>query len=128
MTGKQKCDYLRRMRIKIAEENGIEYQTDKCNFSGECLGTCPKCEEELRYLNSKIDEKISKGEKVNLDEFEKINLTSTEYEEIYRKNNERVYNMYKNFNFDKEYLGRVVAPQDDDDLMGIYKLIDKSST
>ena len=67
MTGKQKCDYLRKIRKSIAEDNNIEYYTEDCNFHGECLGTCPKCEEELKYLNDKIEEKRKNGEKIILD-------------------------------------------------------------
>lgn len=54
MTGKMKCMVLRELRRKIADENGIPFETEECDFEGDCPGTCPKCEEELRYLEERI--------------------------------------------------------------------------
>ncbi len=54
MTGKRKCSLLKSIRCKIAEQNGIEFSTPECTFQGECRGTCPKCEEELRYLTEEL--------------------------------------------------------------------------
>lgn len=54
MTGKRKCSLLKSIRCKIAEQNGIEFYTPECTFQGECRGTCPKCEEELRYLTEEL--------------------------------------------------------------------------
>ena len=50
MSGKEKCKYLREIRKKIALENDITLVTSECTFKGECKGTCPKCEAEVRYL------------------------------------------------------------------------------
>lgn len=57
MNGKEKCLYLKELRNKMAKENGIEYHTDECKFKGDCKGTCPKCEAELKELTRKINEK-----------------------------------------------------------------------
>lgn len=27
---------------------GIEYEISECDFQGDCKGTCPKCESELK--------------------------------------------------------------------------------
>ena len=125
MNGKQKCDYLKRIRVKIAEKNNIEYHIEDCNFHGECLGTCPKCEKELKYLNGKIEEKRSKGETIKLDEFELINLTSTEYEEIQNANNQRVKEMYQNLELNRHNtMGDMYNLLNDEDLMGIFKILD----
>ncbi len=63
MNGKSKCKLLRDIRRKIAEENDIEYHTTECGFQGECNGTCPKCEAELKYLEREIAKRHSIGKR-----------------------------------------------------------------
>jgi pyruvate formate lyase activating enzyme len=61
MSGKLKCKYLKEYRAKIASKYGIKgFKYKKCKSKGECIGTCPKCEEELKELNVKVNEKIEK--------------------------------------------------------------------
>jgi hypothetical protein len=51
MTGKEQCDMLKRMREKIAKENGIEgFEYEKCPYEGPCNGTCPACDAEAESL------------------------------------------------------------------------------
>jgi hypothetical protein len=50
MTGKNKCKILKEIRSKIAKENDIPFITKECTYQGQCKGTCPKCEQELVYL------------------------------------------------------------------------------
>lgn len=52
--GKSKCDYLKKIRENIAKHYGIPFQTKECGFEGECKGTCPKCEQEVRYLEMEL--------------------------------------------------------------------------
>lgn len=52
--GKSKCDYLKKIRENIAKHYGIPFQTKECSFEGECKGTCPKCEQEVRYLEMEL--------------------------------------------------------------------------
>ena len=66
MKGKEKCDLLNELRQKIADENNIEFHIEKCTFEGECLGTCPKCEAELEYLENELIKKQEAGEKIKL--------------------------------------------------------------
>lgn len=54
MLGKNKCKILKEIRQKIADENDIPYVTSECTYQGECSGTCPKCEQELRYLEQQL--------------------------------------------------------------------------
>ena len=54
MLGKQKCRILKEIRQRIADENDIPYVTRECSFQGECRGTCPRCESELRYLERQL--------------------------------------------------------------------------
>ena len=64
MLGKQKCRILKEIRQKIADENDIPYVTRECSFQGECRGSCPRCESELRYLESQLALRASLGKRV----------------------------------------------------------------
>ena len=54
MNGKSKCKILKDIRKKIAQDNEIPYVTSECKYQGDCSGTCPKCEAELRYLENEL--------------------------------------------------------------------------
>lgn len=64
MNGKNRCRILKDIRKKIAEENGIEYVTTECKYKGDCLGTCPKCESEVRFIENELNKKRSLGQRV----------------------------------------------------------------
>ena len=64
MKGKSKCKILKDIRKQIAKENDIEFITSECNYKGDCLGTCPKCEAEVRYLESELEKRKSAGKKI----------------------------------------------------------------
>lgn len=66
MFGKEKCKYLREIRKKIALENDIALVTSECTFKGECKGTCPKCEAEVRYLEQELDKRKKLGKIVSI--------------------------------------------------------------
>lgn len=66
MKGKNRCRILKDIRRRIAEENGIEYVTSECKYKGDCLGTCPKCEAEVRYLERELEKRRSLGYKVTV--------------------------------------------------------------
>lgn len=55
--GKKICSELREIRRKIAEENGIPFETEPCTYDGPCAGTCPKCDEEAAYIERALSEK-----------------------------------------------------------------------
>lgn len=48
------CDTLKAIRKQIADANEIEYSPEECHFKGECKGTCPKCEQDVRYLEQEL--------------------------------------------------------------------------
>ena len=52
--GKKVCKILKEIRRQIADKNDIEYITSECHYQGECKGTCPKCEAEVRYLENEL--------------------------------------------------------------------------
>ena len=62
--GKQTCKILKEIRQQIADKNNIEYITEECNFQGECKGTCPKCEAELRHLENELSKRRYLGKAV----------------------------------------------------------------
>jgi len=64
MLGKKKCRILKEIRQKIADENDIPYVTHECRFQGECSGTCPRCESELRYLEKQLAARAAAGKRV----------------------------------------------------------------
>ena len=66
LTGKQKCEMLRTIRREIAKRNGIEYLSADCTYKGECLGTCPKCDAEVRFLEYELNRKAQKGESISI--------------------------------------------------------------
>jgi hypothetical protein len=57
---------LKEVRKQIAEANDIEYFVSECQYKGDCLGTCPKCEEEVRYLTQALEHKRLAGKVVSL--------------------------------------------------------------
>ena len=59
--GKYICNTLKAIRLDIARANGIEYTPTKCSHDGDCAGTCPACESEMRYLEREIARKRSVG-------------------------------------------------------------------
>ena len=64
MDGKSKCKILKDIRARIAQENDIEYVTSECKFQGNCSGTCPKCEAEVRYLEQELQKRQALGKKI----------------------------------------------------------------
>ena len=59
--GKQTCKILKEIRKQIAAENDIEFVTSECTYKGDCLGTCPKCEAEVRYLERELEKRQRLG-------------------------------------------------------------------
>lgn len=64
--GKQTCKILKEIRRQIAEANDIEFITSECRYKGDCLGTCPKCEAEVRYLEQQLRSRQRMGKAVSL--------------------------------------------------------------
>ena len=59
--GKRICDTLKAVRQLIAKENGIVYKPRECNFTGDCSGTCPACEAEMKYLEQQLIQRKKSG-------------------------------------------------------------------
>ena len=66
MTGKEKCRILKQIRQQIAQENDIALVIEECTHKGECRGTCPRCESEVRYLERELEKRRSLKKKIAL--------------------------------------------------------------
>lgn len=64
--GKHTCEYLKDVRRRVARENDIPLEQPACTFEGECSGTCPRCEAEVRYIESELRKRRSLGKAVSI--------------------------------------------------------------
>ena len=64
--GKRTCRILKEIRKQIAEANDIEFIVSECQYQGDCLGTCPKCEAEVRYLEQQLEYKRLAGTAITI--------------------------------------------------------------
>ena len=77
MKGKQRCKILKEIRQRIADANDVAYITSECQHKGDCLGTCPKCEAELRYLERELEKRQRLGKTVVVAGLSALIATST---------------------------------------------------
>jgi len=59
--GRTVCNKLKEIRQQVADQNNIEYSTSDCHFTGECQGTCPKCDAELQYIENELNKRNHLG-------------------------------------------------------------------
>ena len=59
--GKQTCKILKEIRKQIEAENDIKLVIEECTYQGDCKGTCPKCEAEVRYLERELEKRQRMG-------------------------------------------------------------------
>ena len=45
---------LKTIRKQVADANKIKYEPRECHHQGECRGTCPACEAEVRYIEREL--------------------------------------------------------------------------
>ncbi len=62
--GKEKCRILKEIRAEIAKQNDIEWVVSECKHQGNCKGTCPKCEQEVRQLEAALAKREALGKTV----------------------------------------------------------------
>ena len=62
--GKEKCRILKEIRAEIARQNDIEWVVSECKHKGNCKGTCPKCEQEVRQLETALAKREALGKTV----------------------------------------------------------------
>ena len=64
--GKETCRILKEIRRQIAEAIDIEFIPSECRYQGDCLGTCPKCEAEVQYLEQQLSARHAAGKTIAL--------------------------------------------------------------
>ena len=64
--GKPICDTLKSIRKQIADANDIPYAPIKCALEDDCLGTCPTCESEMRYIENQLNIRKMAGKAVKI--------------------------------------------------------------
>ena len=55
---------LKDVRRKIAAANDIDYEPRVCHHEGDCMGTCPACEAEVRYIENELNRRRRLGKAV----------------------------------------------------------------
>lgn len=61
MKGKQKCAILKQIRRDIVKKNDIAVTIADCKHRGDCKGTCPRCEAEVRAIEEALRQRRAKG-------------------------------------------------------------------
>ena len=64
--GKSTCQQLKKIRREIAEANHIPWEDSECHYEGDCAGTCPKCDAEVRFLENTLRKSKQLGKVVTL--------------------------------------------------------------
>ena len=68
MNGKDKCKFLKGIRKRTAEANGIPYEPKECTYEGDCTGTCSYCEKEAAELIAMLKKKEAEGAEIKKDD------------------------------------------------------------
>ncbi len=66
MNGRERCEILREIRREIARSNELPLNTPECTHGGDCPGTCPMCESELKYLETALKKREREGKPIRL--------------------------------------------------------------
>ena len=64
--GKKTCETLKSIRKQIADANEIPYEPRECTHKGDCMGTCPACESEMRYIENQLNIRKMAGKAVKI--------------------------------------------------------------
>lgn len=64
--GKKICETLKTIRSDIARANDIDYTPTPCDHQGDCAGTCPACESEMRWIERQLRVRKALGKAVTI--------------------------------------------------------------
>lgn len=64
--GKKICETLKAIRSDIASANEIDYTPTPCDHEGDCAGTCPACESEMRWIERQLRVRQALGKAVTI--------------------------------------------------------------
>ena len=109
MTGKQRCEFLKRIRIETAAINGIDLPAvPECTYQGPCPGYCEVCDNEARLLGEKISELEAKGTKIALlDDYKKF-ISELPKDNIYEVDHQSIDQMHNTKELIKMSLNNVI--------------------
>ncbi|MBQ8510903.1 MAG: hypothetical protein IJ493_13460 [Clostridia bacterium] len=62
--GRRICNVLKDVRREIAAKNDIPLDVHECTHKGECAGTCPRCEAEVKALERALERRRKAGKTV----------------------------------------------------------------
>ena len=65
-SGKRICETLKAIRSEIASANEIDYTPTPCDHEGDCAGTCPACESEMRWIERQLRVRQALGKAVTI--------------------------------------------------------------
>lgn len=66
MSNNAKCHLINQMRLKVAQNNGIDFKVSECTTEGDCPEDCEKMALELEYLEGELERIQNEGLKINL--------------------------------------------------------------
>ena len=110
--GKKICDTLKEVRMQVAKANDIKYAPTECHHEGECAGTCPKCEAEVRWLEQQLQLRRQLGKAVAVVGVSVglAALTACE-SQLTEMNTDNNISSVLNQNNNSEWMGIIISPQ-----------------
>ena len=110
--GKKICDTLKEVRMQVAKANDIRYAPTECQHEGDCAGTCPKCEAEVRWLEQQLQLRRQLGKAVAVVgvSIGLAALTSCE-SQLTEMNTDSNISSVLNQNNNSEWMGEIISPQ-----------------
>ena len=98
--------------MQVAKANDIKYAPTECHHKGDCAGTCPKCEAEVRWLEQQLQLRRQLGKAVAVVGVSMglAALTSCE-SQLTEMNTDSNISSVLNQNNNSEWMGEIISPQ-----------------
>ena len=98
--------------MQVAKANDIKYAPTECHHKGDCAGTCPKCEAEVRWLEQQLllRRQLGKAVAVVGVSMGLAALTSCE-SQLTEMNTDSNISSVLNQNNNSEWMGEIISPQ-----------------
>ena len=98
--------------MQVAKANDIKYAPTECHHKGDCAGTCPKCEAEVRWLEQQLQLRRQLGKAVAVVGVSMglAALTSCE-SQLTEMNTDNNISSVLNQNNNSEWMGEIISPQ-----------------
>jgi TonB family protein len=98
--------------MQVAKANDIKYAPTECHHEGDCAGSCPKCEAEVRWLEQQLQLRRQLGKAVAVVGVSMglAALTSCE-SQLTEMNTDSNISSVLNQNNNSEWMGEIISPQ-----------------